>query len=499
MSSLSRRALLRGLAGSAGGALLLPLMSKLTHAAPPGTPRFVFIVEGNCYEPITVLDPQAMTAINKSASTPITTNDRWWYSQYGHNTPLVVPSTQFANTIALGAIEANGLSSKTAVLLGLSSRITGGGHSAFHGVLSSTRTVGGLPSGPTIDAALAAVPAVRGSAPYDAVRLGANSNLGTRLNYDTCAYDQNRPAPLIVDPYAAYSTLFGLVGSTAEQASFNQRGNLLSFALDDVKASLAAFGGNSAERAKLETYLASLEEAQLRQAQLLSLRDKLMPIAPESPTTNPLYDQNKANDNNTLKRFAGQLQLATAALRGELTHVAVIGCGTGGSFDMTYPTANPPGNKNITRHNLHHGSASDPSYVQTIHDVTKQQIEAIVQHMAIPLENTPDPAGGTMLDNTVIVFVADNGEQHHATGSEFPVVLMGGGNLGLATGGRTIVYPGVETGGTAHRQISNLWATLGKLAGATPIQVGTTKVDFDLFGKEGPGRIAPGPLTELTM
>jgi hypothetical protein len=232
---------------------------------------------------------------------------------------------------------------------------------------------------------------------------------------------------------------------------------------------------------------------------LISLRNKLTPLAPESPTTNPLYDQNKANDNNTLKRFAGQLQLATAALRGELTHIAVIGCGSGGSFDMTYPTANPGANKNITRHNLHHGSSSDATYVQTIHDITKQQIDAIVQHMAIPLENTPDPAGGTMLDNTVIVFVADNGEQHHATGSEFPVVLIGGSNLGLATGGRTIVYPGVDTGGNGHRQISNLWATFGKIAGATPIQVGTTNVDFDLFGNEGPGRVAPGPLSELIM
>ena len=81
--------------------------------------------------------------------------------------------------------------------------------------------------------------------------------------------------------------------------------------------------------------------------------------------------------------------------------------------------------------------------------------------------------------------------------TSFPVVLMGGGNLGLSTGGRTIVYPGVETGGTAHRQISNLWATLGKLAGATPTQVGKTQVDFDMFGKEGPGRITPGPLSEL--
>jgi hypothetical protein len=494
MSSLSRRALLRGLAGGAGGALLLPLMSKLTQAAPPSTPRFVFIVEGNCYEPITVLDPQAMAAINQSASNPITMTDRWWYSRYGHKSPLVVSSTQFANTKALGAIEANGLAGKAAVLLGLSSRITGGGHSAFHGVLSSTRTVGGLPSGPTIDAALAVVPGVRGQTPYDAIRLGANSDLSKRLNYDTCAYDQGRPAPLIVDPYAAFSTLFGLVGSAAEQAAFDQRGNLLGFALDDVKASLAAFGGNSAERAKLEAYLASLEESQARQTQLLALRDKLTPLAPESPATNPLYDQNKANNNNTLKRFAGQLQLATAALRGELTHVAVIGCGSGGSFDMTYPTANPASNNDITRHN---GSSSDASYVQTIHDATKQQIDAIVQHMALPLENTPDPAGGTMLDNTVIVFIADNGEQHHATGSEFPVVLIGGSNLGLSTGGRTIVYPGVDTGDTGHRQISNLWATLGKLAGAAPTQVGSTKVDFDLFGKEGPGRIAPGPLSEL--
>lgn len=54
MSSLTRRALLRRIAASAGGALLLLLMSKLTHAAQQVTPHFVFILEGNCYEPVTV-------------------------------------------------------------------------------------------------------------------------------------------------------------------------------------------------------------------------------------------------------------------------------------------------------------------------------------------------------------------------------------------------------------------------------------------------------------
>ena len=51
MSGLSRRALLRGLAAGAGSVALLPLMSRLTGkatAGPTPTPRFVFVLEGNC-------------------------------------------------------------------------------------------------------------------------------------------------------------------------------------------------------------------------------------------------------------------------------------------------------------------------------------------------------------------------------------------------------------------------------------------------------------------
>ena len=76
MSTLTRRALLRRIAASASGAILLPLMSRLTHAAPTATPRFVFIVEGNCYEPVTVLDPQTRTAINSATTTPVNSATR---------------------------------------------------------------------------------------------------------------------------------------------------------------------------------------------------------------------------------------------------------------------------------------------------------------------------------------------------------------------------------------------------------------------------------------
>ena len=104
--------------------------------------------------------------------------------------------------------------------------------------------------------------------------------------------------------------------------------------------------------------------------------------------------------------------------------------------------------------------------------------------MARRLADTPDPASGTMLDHTVIAYVSDNGEQHHSTASEFPTLLIGGSALGLG-GGRTIVYPGMQSPG--HRQLSNLWNTFGHFAGD----------DLNTFGSEGPTRIAEGPLTEL--
>jgi hypothetical protein len=462
--------------------MLLPIMSRLTSAGSPKVARFLFVVEGNCYEPVTVLDPGTLAAINASASASIT-GQRWWYDSYQHTKPIVVPATQFDQTVALPSIASLGLASQTAVLFGLSSRITGGGHSAFHGVLSSTRTVGGSPGGPTIDAHLGGVPAVRLTTPYDVVRVGMVGSVGaSRLSYATCATAAGVAAPAIVDPVAAYNTLFGLVASPAQMAAFSQRKTLLDYAQKDVQAALSAFGGSSAERAKLESYLASVEELGTRQQRLTMMAPQLGAVKPPSPDLAATY----ATD--CMNRFGAQLTLAVAALKGQLTNVAVVTSGTGDDFSpLMYPSEPDASYRTWIRHDLHHLSASDPGALTTIHDITRQQLDLIAA-AAKDLLSTPDPAGtGSMLDNTVIVFIGDNGEQHHSTASEFPVVLIGGKNLGLKTGGQTIVYPGVDSGGAGHRQVSNLWNTLGHLAGE----------QLDTFGAEGPFRVSPGPLAEL--
>ena len=90
-----------------------------------------------------------------------------------------------------------------------------------------------------------------------------------------------------------------------------------------------------------------------------------------------------------------------------------------------------------------------------------------------------------MLELTAIVFMSDNGDEHHSTGREWPVLVVGGSRLGLKTDGRAVIYPAYDE--DTNRQVSNLFNTLGYAAG----------LELDEFGQEDKTRKAPGPLSEL--
>ena len=64
---------------------------------------------------------------------------------------------------------------------------------------------------------------------------------------------------------------------------------------------------------------------------------------------------------------------------------------------------------------------------------------------------------GTMLDNTLIVFMSDSGDGHHPQLYNWPMVLIG--NLGgrLKTDGRYLEFPGY--GKTNHSTIASLGST----------------------------------------
>jgi hypothetical protein len=474
----SRRSLLRVAGAVAGAGLLSPLARQLVSADVTRPCRLVFFVEGNGFEPVTVLSDAARAALDATLPAPLGA-ERWWYQRYRHAAPLDVETSDLHTGRSLAALRVGAagvdLVSKTTVVLGLSSRIIGGGHSGYHGALSSTRTVGGSPGGPTLDAYLA--PCVSPSQPFDVVRLGVGGTAA--LDFGTCATDRGVGAPMIRSPRLAYETLFGATLSGPARDAFDERGILLDHARQDVTAVSAEFVGSSLERAKLEAYLSAIEALEQRHARLLGMRDALAPLAPEPPSSNDLYTTS-AGDDTTREAHEAQFELVAAALLGDLTRLAVIGSGSGGEFSLLLSSISGVG-----RHDMQHGSGRDPALLEAVHDVTAFKFD-LVARLARVLENTPE-GDGTMLDRTLIVCVPDNGEQHHSTASEFPVVLIGGQGLGLRPGGRTVIYPGIGQAG--HRQLSNLWNTLGHLVGE----------DLNEFGDEGPTRVAPGPLSELLV
>jgi hypothetical protein len=498
MGGPTRRRFLQTLGLGVGTSLFSPFLRSLSAAENGGgiPRRYVFVVEGNCFEPITMLSEKARIALETSAGKTIAENytTRWFYNLYSHKGgPLVVDGTDFETASALGPVVGKSgelsLASDTAVLLGLSNKITGGGHSAHHGALGCSYSKAGNPAGQTIDAYLAALPAVQKSTPFDAVRLGISSRQDCRLNYDTCAFGAAHAAPIIVHPSLAFNMLFESVASAAGNATFLRRSALLDFAKDDVKAMLQTFPGSSRERAKLEKYLESLEQLKHRRQTLSAMEAQgqlLSKNKPLNPEVNPLYAPNKAPlfmYHDPLDGLRAQFELATAALTGELTNVAVIASATGAHFNIEYK--NVAGIENTKRHYIHHTTYYSPVHVSAIHEVTRLQVEMVCK-LARDLAATPEPnADGSMLDHTVIVYMSDNGEQHHSTASEWPMLVLGGKKLGMKLGGRTLIYP--TLGYEGHRQVSNVFNTLGHSAGE----------DLNTFGKEGPSLVKPGPLSEL--
>jgi hypothetical protein len=454
---MKRRSLLKLAGTAAGAALLSPFFARLGRAGPLPSARFVFFVEGNGYEPVTVLSPSARTQLDLSMAAPVG-ESRYWSRRYRH-TSVIETSGDLDQAIALDGL--GPLAAKTAVLLGLSSKITGGGHSAWHGVLSSRRSAGGVPTGETIDAHL------------DAVRVGYCSHHhhpGKNLDYGTCALGPGLSAPLVLQPQSSFDMLFG---PATNRPQFDRDGRILDFAREDVSRSLAAFSSSSPERAKLEQYLAAIEAN-------LTRRDRLAAAVPGLTTLPARPGARFAEDLYPV--LAAQTSTLSVALQGGLTNVAVLGIGTGADFDTFYDATHAP------RHNSHHESESNDAIRDYLHAQSRLQITTMIE-LARTLDAVPEE-GGTLLDHTVLVYVGDNGETHHATGDEFPVVIMGGGALGLRTGGRSLVYPGLDQAGAGHRQVSNLWNTLGYLAGA----------ELDAFGGESlraGTRSAEGPLSEL--
>ena len=323
--------------------------------------------------------------------------------------------------------------------------------------------------GETIDGALAKH--LGGIFPH--VGLGISKRLETNIIYSISAWAANKALPIMCKPDQAYNTLFGSVAGGSAAQDFAAKNNLLDFLKDDLKRVEQRLAGE--EREQLGAYLETFETLRNRQSRLNEIQHTLRE---KGPVVNDKYKSAVETD-----RLDAQFDLGAAALVCGLTNVLTLSSAAGvRDFDITFKGLG----LDIDKHGIGHGGSYQGKTWSDLYNIIRRYHFDLIARLCKKLESVKE-GDGTMLDNTLIIYLSDGAEGHHSRCWEWPMVLLG--NLGgkLKTG-RYVDYPGYAQKG--HRTTANLYTTLLNLAGSKRDTFGMTDPvlkDFD----------QTGPLTEL--
>ena len=409
MKQISRRAVLRGAAGTAIALPLLELMQPARASAASPTPKR-FIV---------MFSPNGTLANN-------------WVPTRGASGA----ETDFSLSPILAQLAPH--QADLVIVQGLNQQGAGGdGHqNGIGGMLTGTPLnpgpfagVGAPPAGwatgPSVDQRIAeglAAPTRLRSLELG-VQVGAADNWGRM-----CYRAGNQPLVPTDDPAAVYASVFtDLHTDPALLARKRKRQQSILDTVGGQYASLAARLGRS-DRQRLEQHLDAVRELEGRLTTDLVLSN----AACEDPTLALVPSQ--ANDSFPAVA-ALQLDLLTMALACDLTRVGSLQFSRSVSQVQFSWLGIPEGH-----HDLSHRSDTDLSAVDKLTRINAwyaSQLAGLIER----LKSTPDGAGGTLFDGTLILWCNElaKGNTHSRMGA--PYVLAGSAGGALRTG-RYLSYDG---------------------------------------------------------
>lgn len=456
----SRRDILRGLSLGAGGTLLTPFLRQVelqAAGAPEAFPnRFVFVVKSSGIVPDGIT-PDAFKG-NDSASS-LVNNDL----------------TKVALPASMQALEP--FKDQLSIVQGLSGKMCRGGHSSWFGMMGVYMTGGEFDAGAVLRATADAELAKLNPAPFNHVGLAIKGKAlsqayGGTMYPGITAVGPGKELPFQGSPDVAYEQLFGSAVSAGNSGEkrFKMQKNLFDFMVDDLKKVKKAIPAS--EQGKMDAFLNSFEELQVRHSKLSSMKEQISSNAPG-------YSDKFTSKVEEVRQEA-QFDLASASLIARLTNVVTI------RLDNVSMTYNRLG---IDKHN--HGIGHDEgSKSQTEYrDIIRKHHSELLAGMARKLKAVPE-GDGTMLDNTMIIFLSDSADRHHGSCEEWPYVIIGGGGGKLKLPGRYLRYP--KYGERGCRTIGDWWTTLLNAYG-NPIKYYGNE---DLVLKRA-GNSHAGPLEEL--
>jgi hypothetical protein len=230
----------------------------------------------------------------------------------------------------------------------------------------------------------------------------------------------------------------------------------------------------SSEKMKMDAYLNAFEELQVRQSKLIGMNKKVKESAP------PISDKFTSQVEEV--RQEAHCDLAAAALIAGLTNCVTIRLDNDGTIYKALGLTKPI-------HGIGHDEGSNGKNQGECRDIIRKHHMELIASMAKKLKAVPE-GNGTMLDNTMIIYLSDSSDKHHGSCLEWPYIIVGGCSGKLKIPGRYIRYP--KYGDKGCRTIGDWWTTLLNAHGNSVKYYGNE----DLVLKQN-GNSHAGPLAEL--
>jgi hypothetical protein len=448
----NRRTILKGLTVGSGSLALAPFLNHFARleaddAAERLPKRFVFVVKASGLQ-AEFINPTGLT----------------------HGGDALVDETLKGRELAVGMESLAPFQDRLTILQGLSGKMCNFGHSSFYGALGAYKaTRQGQPSAATIDGHLSnLLPSVFN---HVGLKMGDGSQ-GTAYPAISAA-GKSRQLPFQCNPELAYQKLFGSIAAGGDiRKKYQRTGNVLDAMADDIRKLRRELPGDGQQ--KLDQYLSGFEALRDRRLKLASMQDKLKAHAPEV--------SDKYSSSTATHQLEAHFDMASAALITGITNVVTIHTD---DLNSSYQGLG------ITPkvHSVGHGASSGGLSSQDCRNIIRTFHCELIASMAKKLAAMPE-GDGTMLDNTMIVYVSDNSDKHHSSATEWPMIVLGNMGGRLKSAGRYLAYPRYGSS-THHHTIANWLTTLCHVAGFPQDHFG--QPDFAL----GKASDQEGPLGEL--
>ena len=453
-----RKFLKQSMLGAGSMALGSGLFAKSTQGNPPK--RFIFIHKGNGLFPDALVPP----TLSEEELAMEKRKDAFQVELKNHDLPDW-----------MGAL--NEHKENMTILQGLSGKMCTTGHHTWQSSLGVYKANERLSSikWATVDFELAKL----NPSPLEHIELacfpsgGGNSRGNINgIEKGFSARGPQQPNYAFGSPKVAMQELFKSVLSDKDsQVQYQLERRLLEFAAKNEGGLSEELRG--LEKAKVKNYADSIDDIRERNRKMDAMADVIRRHVPK------LDEKYFSDDLSTIDRQIGHGEILLSSLISGMTNVVTL---TIDELGTRYTGIKDIENENVNLHDVGHNKSVGKFEAVEVREKVRRHHMALVNRVVTRLKETPED-GGTMFDNTMLLYFPDNGETHHSKGTEWPFVVLAGNKVKLDIAGKYLRLP--HYGKEGHKTLGNWYTTILNAYG-NPIEhygaIDTGLTDMDQQG-----------------